>query len=144
MISDLQTLGASLAQLDPEADDFDLQADQLVMGTDPLLGDSICQPIFEFFEAHPLSYAGAPGAFVHQIETFYPSYVPALIQSVRRRPSLNSLLMTNRILNSPDCVSPLRDELIGLLSLTASEQSWESELRELASKYLARHTPALT
>ena len=142
MISDLQMLSASLADLDPEADDFDLQADQLVMSIDPLLGDTICRPIFEFFEAHPLSYAGAPGAFVHQIETFYPSYVPALIQSVRQRPSLNAILMTNRILNSPDCIGLLRDKLIALLSLTASEQNCESELTELASKYHARHTPA--
>jgi hypothetical protein len=142
MISDLQTLSASLADLDPEADDFVLRADQLVMSIDPLLGDRVCQPIFHFFECHPLSYAGAPGAFVHYVETFYPSYVPALIQSVRQRPSLNTILMTNRILNSPDCITPLREDLIALLGLTASEQSCASELTELASKYHARHTPA--
>jgi hypothetical protein len=142
MISDLQTLSASLADLDPEADDFDLRADQLVMSIDPLLGDTICQPIFQFFESHPLSYAGAPGAFVHYVETFYPSYVPALIHSVRQRPSLNTILMTNRILNSSDCTPPLRDELLAILSSTAEDQSWESDLTELASEYHARHSPA--
>lgn len=142
MISDLQTLSASLADLDPEADDFNLQADQLVMSINPLLGDTICTAFFAFFEAHPLSYAGAPGAFIHHIETFYPSYVPALSQSVRQRPSLNTIWMTNRILNSPDCIAPLRDELIALLRFTAAEQSWESDLTELASEYYARHTSA--
>ena len=142
MISDLQTLSASLAELDPEADDFVLQADQLVMSIDPLLGDTICQPIFQFFESHPLSYAGAPGVFVHYVETFYPAYIEALIQSVRARPSLNTILMTNRILNSSECIPPLRDELLAILRSTAGHQSWESELTELASKYHARHTAA--
>ena len=142
MISDLQTLSASLADLGPEADDFDLRADQLVMSIDPMLGDAAYQPIFQFFETHPLSYAGAPGAFVHYIEAFYPFYVPALSQSVRQRPSLNTILMTNRILNSPDCSARLRDEMLALLRLTAEGQSLESDLTELASRYYARHIPA--
>lgn len=106
-----------------------------------MLGDTICQPIFAFFEDHPVSYAGAPGALVHYIESFYPSYVPALLQSVLQRPSLNTILMTNRILNSSDCTAPLREELLIVLRLTAEDQRWESELAEIASKYYTRHTP---
>ena len=140
MTSDLQTLSNILAGLDPEADGFELQADQLVIGLDPMLGDAVCQPIFKFFEDHPLSYAGAPGTFIHHIETFYPAYVPALMQSVDRCPSVNTLLMANRILNSRDCGPQLRSEFLRLLQSVSESQTCEPDLVEHASRYFHRHT----
>jgi len=142
MTSDLQTLTDLLAALDPEADDFEWQSDQLVMGLDPALGEAVCKPLFKFFEDHPLSYAGAPGTFVHHIETFYPAYVPALIQSVTQSPSVNTILMANRILNSPDCGTQLRSELLELLQSISESQTCDPELVEHASRYLRRHAKA--
>jgi hypothetical protein len=139
-IPDLKTLSDSLAQLDPEADGFDLQADEIVMGLNSGLGEAVCQPFFEFFEAHPLSYAGAPGTFVHHIETYYPAYVPALTQSVTRRPSVNTILLVNRILNSSDCSPHTRDEFLQLLRVISTSHTCQSELVELASRFLHRHT----
>jgi hypothetical protein len=140
MIPDLQTLRDLLTRLDPEADDFELQADQLVKGLKPEIAGAACQPFLEFFETHPLSYAGAPGTFVHHIETFYPSYVPALAQSVARRPSVNTILLVNRILNSSDCYPQTRDEFLQLLQTISTSQTYEQELVGLASRYLSRHT----
>jgi hypothetical protein len=139
MISDLQMLRSLLSQLDPEADDFDLLADKLVMNLNPALGCDVCQAFFEFFEANPLSYAGAPGVFVHHIETFYPSYVVSLVDSVNRRPSLNGILMMNRVLNSSDCDSEVREQFHRVLRSVATNQSWEPKLIELSSRYLQRH-----
>lgn len=110
------------------------------MALGPELGGSVCQPFLEFFEAHPLSYAGAPGTFVHHIETFYPSYIPALVQSVTRRPSLNGILLMNRVLNSPDCGKQTREEFLRLLQAVAASETYEKELVELAARYLSRHT----
>src|SRR5688572_17640856 len=142
MTSDLQILSDILAALDPEADDFELRSDDLVIGLDPALGDAVCQPFFKFFERHPLSYAGAPGTFIHHIETFYPAYVPALMQSVTQSPSVNTILMVNRILNSPDCGIQLRSELLELLQSISESQTCDPELVEHASRYLRRHAKA--
>ena len=140
MISDLKTLSDMLVHLDPESDDFELQADELVIGLAPELGGAVCKSFFEFFEAHPLSYAGAPGTFIHHIETFYPSYVSELALSVEKRPSVNTILLMNRILNSSDCSPKTRDEFIQLLRNISNSRIYENELVELAMRYLRRHT----
>src|SRR5262245_39945473 len=56
--------------------------------------------IFEFFERFPNADHGSPGPLVHLIERFVPAYLAELVLSVERRPTLPTLWMLNRVLNS--------------------------------------------
>ena len=90
----------ALMRLDPNEPDFVQRVDELVAGVPESVHSALIEPIFRFFEAHPLSDAGAPGTLVHLTEQFYPTYKDRLLESLRNRPSHNAILMTNRILNS--------------------------------------------
>ena len=139
MFSDLDTFAERLQILDPESDDFVLQVDVLVEDLDPGLGAAVAPSILAYFEAHPNSDMGAPGTLIHYLESFYPSYVDALMESLSRKPSLNAVLMINRILNSPDIASRLRAELTRALEAAALSAAHDV-VRDLADKYYRRHT----
>ncbi len=42
-----------------------------------------------------------PGPLVHFLEAFYPAYSDALAESIERIPTVHTLWMVRRILNSP-------------------------------------------
>ena len=123
--------------LDPYADEFVIQADELVEHLSPEIADSIYPAVFEFFEATPDADCGAPGTLVHHVEEFYPHYLPALKQSVRRKPSYNGVLMINRILNS-DMDETERSELMQILRATVVESSAPDEVIEMVERFIRR------
>lgn len=56
--------------------------------------------IFSFLENNPTIDIGSPGPLVHLLENYYPSYVPNLMHSLEKAPSLTAIFMLHRIMNS--------------------------------------------
>jgi hypothetical protein len=74
---------------------------------------SVVPHIFAVFEAHPEADFGLPGPLVHFLEK-QPDYEDQLIESVSRKPIVNTVSMINRMLNS-NISSQKRAELLDLL-----------------------------
>ena len=142
MISNIVTFAERLRSLDPTEDDFVRQADSLIEELDPGLGAAVAPAIFAYFEAHPKSDMGAPGTLVHYLEAFYPDYVGEMMESLQRQPSYNAVLMTNRILNSPDYPADRKTELMRALQRVVQSSS-DDEIRDLAERYYLRHSSAV-
>ena len=139
MIDSVTVFSDRLNQLDPDDDAFVLHVDELVDETSPATLEVVYPAIFRFFEAHPENDCGIPGTLVHMMEEYYPNYVDELIESVRRVPSTNTVLMVNRILNS-NVHGDLRDRLIGCLRAACTHKNASSLVQEEAQGYLERHT----
>jgi hypothetical protein len=137
MISTVEEFERGLDALDPERDDFVLQADELVAGLAPEIAPSVYEPILRFFESHPKAACGAPGTLVHHLEDYYPKYVVSLRESVHRAPSYNGVLMINRILNS-SVSREERTEYLGILRSVVSNGTAPGEVRNMAKRFLDR------
>lgn len=124
-----------LMKLNPRSDNFVIKVDQLLEQYENEDYEPLIPAILSFFEKHPVDDCGAPGTLVHLIENYYPNYVPQLIESVNRRPTYNTILMINRILNS-ELTSQQRQELMRLLNNIKSDQKLESELRNEAADFI--------
>ena len=141
MISDIQTLKLRLSEIDPEDDFVDSLMRDIVSEIAPGLGASVCPIIFEYFEAFPTIYLGAPGPLIHHLESLAPEYVAPLIESIERCPSVNAMWMLNRILNSLDSASPTKGEYRRILKAIAEDEGLDSFLRDEATDFLAFQTP---
>ena len=124
-----------LSKLDPQKDEFVLLVDDLIEDYNQEEHESFIPAIFRFFESHPIEDMGAPGTLVHLTEDYYPNYLPLLLESLKRRPSYNSILMSNRILNSK-ITDDLRTELLEHLTAISTDQNLEPELINEASEFL--------
>lgn len=139
MIDSVETFSDRLNGLDPDDDAFVRHVDELVEQTSPATLEVAYPAIFRFFEAHPENDCGMPGTLVHMMEDYYPNYVDELLESIKRMPSTNTVLMVNRILNS-DVEDVLRDRLIDCLRAARTHNDSPSLVREEAQRYLDRHT----
>ena len=74
-----------------------------------------------------------PGATVHFIERFYPDFLPLLIRSVQRAPSLSTVWMLNRCING----GQQKEELLAALKAVAANDSIAPAIRESARSFLA-------
>ena len=137
MITSADNFRKQLMCLDPYADEFVIQADELVEQLSPEIADSVYLAIFEFFETAPDADCGAPGTLVHHVEDYYPNYLSALKDSVRRKPSYHGVLMINRILNS-DLVDAERSELMEILRATVADRAAPDEVIEMAEGFIER------
>ena len=97
----------------------------------------LIEPIFAFFEAHPLDDMGAPGTLVHLLEEFYPRYAERLLCSLRTRPSYSAILLTNRILNSR-LSAQKRSKYRSALAEAVAAPDLPKTLRDLANHFLER------
>ncbi len=136
-----QQFAELLNSLDPTDDEFVLHVDELVENTSEDVMRDAYGDIFRFFEAHPADDCGMPGTLVHVMEDYFPNYVEALIESVTRIPSVNTILMINRILNSGDTDDVLRKRLIRVLRDTTANDQCLPDIRDDALRYLDRHQP---
>lgn len=139
MIESVPDFSDQLNRLDPNDDDFVLRVDDLVEQTSPDTLEIAYSAIFRFFEAHPESDCGMPGTLVHMMEDYYPNYIDSLLESVKRTPSTNTVLMVNRILNS-DVDSDLRNRLVECLRDASMNDGGSPLVKEEAQRYLERHT----
>lgn len=95
-------------------------------------GIEIVTPLLQIMERHPLADFGMPGAMVHFIETFYPSYEPDLIESLKRRPAMHTVWMLNRCIN----VSSKKEEYLRLMKEIADSEDIENEIRKSAQEFV--------
>jgi len=134
-VSDVKAFENKLLALDPEAVDFVLRVDELVSEAGDEHGARLVPPIFRFFAANPLADIGLPGTLVHFTEQFYPSYKHLLLESLRDSPSVHTVLMANRILNSKLDASE-RAEYLEALAAAALNPLAAPEVREQASHFV--------
>jgi hypothetical protein len=139
MIDSVADFSDQLNRLNPDDDAFVLRVDDLVEQTSPATLEIAYSAIFRFFEAHPENDCGMPGTLVHMMEDYYPNYVDDLVDSIRRTPSTNTVLMVNRILNS-DVDGDLRNRLIECLRDASMSDGGSPLVKEEAQRYLERHT----
>lgn len=137
MITSTDEFRERLKRLDPYADDVVILADELVESLAPEIANAVFPAVFEFFEAAPDADCGSPGTLVHLVEHYYPNYLAALKDSVRRKPSYNGVLMINRILNS-DLDQAERSELMEILRATVTDQETPDEVIEMAEGFISR------
>lgn len=137
MIESVAEFEKLLNDLNPTADEFVLQADDLIARLSPKISADVFLAVFTFFENHPDCDCGAPVTLVHHVEDFYPSYVDRLLESARAAPSYNSALMINRILNS-EIPAALRAEMLEILDAIAAADALPGIVRDLAAGFI-RH-----
>lgn len=92
--------------------------------------------ILRLMEENPNLDFGVPGPAVHFVEKFFQKgYEELLLESVNRRPTIHTLWMLNRIINSP----ALKDKekyLSALKSISENENELDS-VREEARSFLS-------
>jgi hypothetical protein len=127
-----------------EAPDFDLDnveargAERLYELTDALMAlpspERAIPELFGVMERLPESDLGSPGPLVHTLEKL-SDYEDNLVKSVHRRPTVLSVWMVNRILNS---VLPLesRQSYLTLLEETAMHPDATNGVRNDARRFL--------
>ena len=125
-----------LLELDPREDSFVLRVDKLVESVPLSCQADLIPSIFRFFEKYPLEDCGAPGTLVHLTEHFYPSYKDILLESLARAPSLNALLLVNRMLNS-DLPEQEREEYFSALRDVAERVDIHPSLANQASRFIS-------
>ncbi len=143
MSRDIPTLIEDLRALNEN--DFDYN---LVQMDGPERLDSICENVaalprpadifpefFRLMERLALSDLGSPGPLVHTMEKHIGLYEDLLEDSIKRKPTMLSLWMVNRIANAS---SDDRGHWIALLRAATTHANASEEAREQASAFL-RH-----
>ena len=90
--------------------------------------------LFDVMERLPEAELGSPGPLVHTLERLY-AYEPELVRSVRRRPSLLSVWMVNRILNTA-LSEDARRMYLALLQEAASDRNVPETVRHDARRFV--------
>jgi len=134
-MSQVTEFETELLKLNPTDDEFPLQVDELVEAVPEELHESLIPSVFRFFEYYSLEECGMPGGLVHLIERYYPNYKQMLMESLRKTPSLSSILMVNRILNS-NLSNGERKEYITALVELSNNATVHDELQKEASDYI--------
>lgn len=115
------------------SDDFEYESERLMYAIESEgAGIEIVEQLLQIMERYPIYDFGMPGAMVHFIERFYPHYLPALVESVKRRPALHTIWMLNRCINA----SAVKDELIELLKDISNRGDIEEEIRNSAKEFI--------
>ena len=96
--------------------------------------EKVIPNIFEFMERNPLADIGSPGPLVHLVEKFYPNYVEELKASIARKPTIHTIWMLNRILNSNLSESE-RTSFLQLLFKAQTNKQADQSAREEAKYY---------
>lgn len=91
--------------------------------------------IFEYFERFPHANHGSPGPLVHFIERYYPEYVDTLIESIERKPTMHTIWMINRILNS-SLTEEKRTKLMNLLEAASKHSLADEMIKEEAEGFI--------
>lgn len=115
------------------SDDFEMQSEEIMERlSDEGAGLEIIADLLSIMEQHPLEDFGMPGAMVHFIEQFYPDYIPLLIGSFRRAPSLHTVWILSRCING--AADP--GELLSVLRSVAENAAADPAIRDSAKQFL--------
>ncbi|MCX7111599.1 MAG: hypothetical protein NTX45_16035 [Proteobacteria bacterium] len=98
------------------------------------------EPILRFMENHDTWDYGSPGPFVHFIESYYGNgYEQLLIDSIKRKPTLHTLWMLNRIINGEK--KPERKSFyLKAMSESANNKFVDQATQERAIHFLSLHS----
>lgn len=94
--------------------------------------------VLRFMEDNPDIDYGKPGALVHFLERFYlHGYEGELIASIRRKPTLHTLWMLNRLINGAKS-SDTRSRYIDELNNAKAAQQLDDVTRHAIDHFLSR------
>lgn len=111
-------------------DDFECVMEENIMKLEMQdVGIEAVEPLLQLMERHPLADFGVPGAIVHFVERFYKrGYEQLLMESVKKRPTMHTVWMLNRIING----SENKEDYIKIMLDIMNSTEIEVEIRELA------------
>lgn len=95
------------------------------------------RPILELMENYPELDYGMPGPLVHFMEAFYGNgYEDLLLYSIRRKPTMHTLWMANRVLNlENDC----KKSILITLKNALEREDLDEEIKNEIKKCLEMH-----
>jgi hypothetical protein len=92
-----------------------------------------------FIEEHPDLDLGTPGPIVHRLEeSSLEFYIPLLLASIGRKPTLHTLWMLNRVINGQSN-GPWKTALLGNMRAVTQRTDVDEEVKMAALRFLARH-----
>ena len=119
------------------SDDFESESEEIIEQLEEEgAGIEIVEDLLSIMERHPLDDFGMPGAMVHFIETFYPAYLPTLIDSVKRAPAMQTVWMLNRCING----KTESEKLLSALKDLADDDTVDKTIKESARNFLDYQT----
>ena len=93
------------------------------------------ESILLLMEEKPNLDFGAPGPLVHFMEKYYKNgYEERLINSVKRKPTPQTVWMINRIINDPKL--PNRQEYMDLLSSITNNNDIDKTVKDMIKSFL--------
>ncbi|MDR1180755.1 MAG: hypothetical protein LBL13_02090 [Bacteroidales bacterium] len=93
------------------------------------------EPILRFMEDFPEADFGQPGPLTHFVETFYGNgYEELLYQSVKRKPTLHTIWMVNRIINDPGTVNTA--SYVDLLNEVKNRKTVDKGIKDMISYFM--------
>ena len=118
------------------SDDFELVMENNIIKLEiQNVGIEAVEPLLQLMERHPLVDFGVPGAIVHFVERFYKKgYEELLIESIKRKPTMHTVWMLNRIING----SENKKDYIELMNDIAECNDVEDEIRNQARAFMSR------
>lgn len=99
------------------------------------VGIEAVTPLLELMERHPMDDFGMPGAIVHFVERFYKNgYEELLIESVKRRPTMHTVWMLNRVMNG----SENKNDYFEIMKEVTERSDVEEEIKNSVSEFMDR------
>ncbi len=92
-------------------------------------------PFLILIEKNSTADLGSPGPIVHFLEKFIGSYEKCLYQSLERKPSLLTIWILNRILNSAEEITTKKDLMERMYNVTLHPLATDNE-KEEANEFL--------
>lgn len=117
-----------------DTDDFEYEMQQSIEKlVNQEIGIEAVEPLLLFMERHPMSYFGMPGAIVHFVEGLPGNdYEVLLVESIKRRPTLHTVWMLNRVING----SHEPDKYIDLMREIVTRTDIEEAIKAAAEEFL--------
>jgi hypothetical protein len=121
---------------DEENEMIDVEYELVEYLEENLYSTNILNRLFKFIEHNNLAFLGMPGPIVHYIESI-TDYEKELLKSIKRQPSLTTLTMLNRILNSDVDIDTKNEYKILLDEIVKKELNEEikDEVQDIISNH---------
>lgn len=115
-------------------DDFEFIMEENIMKLEVEgVGIEAVTPLLELMERHPMDDFGMPGAIVHFVERFYKNgYKELLIESVKRRPTMHTVWMLNRVMNG----SENKNDYLEIMKEITERSDIEETIRNAVSEFM--------
>lgn len=99
------------------------------------VGIEAVAPLLQLIERHPLDDFGVPGAIVHFVERFYKKgYEELLIESIKRRPTMHTVWMLNRIINGSENKDDYIEVMKDIVDCSDVEDAIKNEVRAFLNR----------